>query len=195
MNSVHNGGNNMKMNVTSQEILIEKAKEVLLNDGIEALSIRKLAKECGISVGVFYNYFETKTDLIFAIVFEFWQEIMHKKDLNNQNDICIYVKNLYMILVDKLEEFENTWLMQMSVLDSSDKQKGRQLEKQCFTHIVSETILVIEKDKKISHNVFNDVLTKEAFTYFVLMNTISIARDRHGDCDAFIEIIKRVLYE
>ncbi|MEG0276039.1 MAG: TetR/AcrR family transcriptional regulator [Coprobacillus sp.] len=185
----------MKMNVTSQEILIEKAKEVLLKDGVDALSIRKLAKECGISVGVFYNYFETKTDLIFAIVFEFWQEIMHQTDLNNQNDICLYVRTLYTVLRDKIEDFENTWLMQMSVMDSSDKQKGRQLEKQCFAHIMSETGNVIDRDQKISKDVFNDVLTKEAFTHFLIMNTISIARNRHGDCDAFVEIIRRVLYK
>ncbi|MEG0365952.1 MAG: TetR/AcrR family transcriptional regulator [Coprobacillus sp.] len=185
----------MKMNVTSQEILVEKAKEVILNNGVEALSIRKLAKECGISVGVFYNYFETKTDLIFTIVFEFWQTIMHQESLQNQEDICVYAKNLYNVLVDKLEEFENTWLMQMALLDSTDKQKGRQLEKQCFSHIINETLKVIEKDKKINNDVFNDTLTKDAFTHFMVMNTVSIARNRHGDCEAFIEIIKRVLYK
>lgn len=185
----------MKMNVTSQEILIEKAKELLLKDGIESLSIRKLAKECDISVGVFYNYFETKTDLIFAIVYGFWEDIMHNDDLNNQGDLCIYVNNLYNILVDKLEVFENTLLMQMAVLDSNDKEKGRALEKQCFTDIINETKCVIDRDKKISKNIFNDVLTKDIFTHFILMNIISIAKKRHGNCDAFIEIIKKVLYE
>ncbi|MEG0368232.1 MAG: TetR/AcrR family transcriptional regulator [Coprobacillus sp.] len=185
----------MKENITSQEKLIEIAKQIILKEGVASLSIRKIARECEISVGVFYNYFETKGDLLFTIVSDYWQGLMENEQLRNQEMVCDFAKNLYVVLVDKLEDFENTWLMQMSLLDYSEREKGKQLEHQCFSHIINQIIEVINKDQYVKEDVFNDVLTKESFAHFVLMNIISIARNQHQNCDAFIEILKRILYK
>ena len=185
----------MKINVTSQDELIDIAKRVLLKEGIDALSIRRLAKECDISVGVFYNYFETKADLIFAIVSSFWKGVMETSDLAKQNNICDFVDILYTTLVDKLEEFEETWLMQMSLLNYTEKQKGKELEQQCFSHIMNEMIIVMNRDKQISKNAFDDLLTQESITHFILMNIISMARGHCHNCEGLVEILKRVLYK
>lgn len=43
-------------------------KNILINDGINNVSISKLAKEAGISKGSFYDYFTNKNDLVFEII-------------------------------------------------------------------------------------------------------------------------------
>ncbi len=46
--------------------------KVVKGDGV---SMRGIARECGIAVGSIYNYFPTKNDLMIAVVVEMWKEI------------------------------------------------------------------------------------------------------------------------
>ncbi len=57
----------MNKNVTSRQELIDAAMEISRTEGVHKVNIRNIAKKCSISVGVLYNYFPTKTDLIFAV--------------------------------------------------------------------------------------------------------------------------------
>ena len=43
--------------VTSKEELLDIAQQIVFQNGIDQLSIRKLAKKLNISVGAVYNYF------------------------------------------------------------------------------------------------------------------------------------------
>ena len=54
----------MNKNVTSRQELIDAAMEISRTEGVHKVNIRNIAKKCSISVGVLYNYFPTKTDLI-----------------------------------------------------------------------------------------------------------------------------------
>lgn len=52
--------------------ILQCAKRKMLDEGYNALSLRSVAKECGIAVGTIYNYFDNKDDLISAIMQEDW---------------------------------------------------------------------------------------------------------------------------
>ncbi len=54
----------MRQKTTSPEKIIEAAIRVGAAEGIENLSTRKIASECGISDGYLFNYFENKSDLL-----------------------------------------------------------------------------------------------------------------------------------
>ena len=73
--------------VTSKEELLDTARQIVFQEGIDQLSIRVLAKKLNISVGAVYNYFPSKSDLLLAIVESFWKGIFHK-------DICILSETL-----------------------------------------------------------------------------------------------------
>ena len=59
--------------VTSKEELLDTARQIVFQEGIDQLSIRVLAKKLNISVGAVYNYFPSKSDLLLAIVESFWK--------------------------------------------------------------------------------------------------------------------------
>lgn len=61
--------------VTSQEEILQKAREIALTDGLEALNIRSVAAACGIAVGTVYRYFPGKTELVTAVIGRIWREI------------------------------------------------------------------------------------------------------------------------
>lgn len=54
-------------NTDKQELVEQKAIEMLVNDGFEGFSVNKLAKACEISVATLYIYYEDKDDLIVKI--------------------------------------------------------------------------------------------------------------------------------
>jgi len=53
---------------TTRERLIEKMTELALENGFHAIGIDRLLAEVGISKQTFYNHFESKEDLVLAVV-------------------------------------------------------------------------------------------------------------------------------
>lgn len=54
--------------------LIEEAKKQIEEDGYGALTIRSVAKACGVGVGTVYNYFASKEELIATHLLEDWKQ-------------------------------------------------------------------------------------------------------------------------
>ena len=62
----------MPKQVIDRDQLIDEAYKIASNDGISALSVRKVATACGIAVGSVY--FPTKADLTAAVLTRFFDE-------------------------------------------------------------------------------------------------------------------------
>ena len=56
--------------VEKEQLVKQKAIEMLVADGFEGFSVNKLAKACGISVATLYIYYKHKDDLITGIAIE-----------------------------------------------------------------------------------------------------------------------------
>ena len=55
-----------------REKILAKTKEVLLQDGYNALTIRGVSAACGIAAGTVYNYFSSKDMMVAAVMLEDW---------------------------------------------------------------------------------------------------------------------------
>lgn len=53
--------------------LIEEAKRQLAESGYSAMTIRSVAKACGVGVGTVYNYFPSKDALLASYMLEDWK--------------------------------------------------------------------------------------------------------------------------
>ncbi len=53
-----------------EELVKQKAIEMIVKDGFEGFSVNKLARACGISVATLYIYYKDKDDLIVKIAME-----------------------------------------------------------------------------------------------------------------------------
>lgn len=53
-----------------EQLIKEKAIEIIVKEGLDGFTINKLAKACGISVGTPYVYYKDKDDLIIKLVIE-----------------------------------------------------------------------------------------------------------------------------
>ena len=63
-----------------KENAISVAREILLEEGIDGVTMRRIASECHIAVGTMYNYFSSKEYLIGCVVLEDWQKAYSAMD-------------------------------------------------------------------------------------------------------------------
>jgi len=64
--------------VNKEEIVKQKAIEMIVTQGVEGFGMNRLAKECGISVATLYIYYSDKEDLIRKIGIEIGQNFFEK---------------------------------------------------------------------------------------------------------------------
>ncbi len=56
--------------IEKEELVKQKAIELIVKDGLEGFSMNKLAKACQISVGTLYIYYKDRDDLIIKVTVE-----------------------------------------------------------------------------------------------------------------------------
>jgi len=56
-----------------KETILTAARRTLMEEGYKALSMRRLAGQCGVAVGTLYNYYPAKDALTAAVMMEDWQ--------------------------------------------------------------------------------------------------------------------------
>jgi AcrR family transcriptional regulator len=72
-----------EMREATMQKIMEVALELFANEGYFQSSISKIAKKAGISKGLMYNYYESKEDLLKAIIFHGIDSMMEFFDPNH----------------------------------------------------------------------------------------------------------------
>lgn len=187
----------MNKSVTSKEELLAAAKHIVYQEGLDQLNIRRLAKECGIALGSVYNYFPSKSDLIFGVIEDFWMHMFHDDlcAMNQPMSFPDFFEEVYEKLCVSLNEFETNLLKQLSLLSSDEKAKGRQFEEKYWEHMQKGFYHCLAQDRDIDSSLWTDVFTREQFSQFVFTNMMSMLRSGITDCTFFKEVLKRLLYK
>lgn len=93
------------------EKIMKCTKRIMFEEGYQKISLRSIAKECGIAVGTIYNYFESKEMLIATILLEDWKKALERMDNSCEQASNIQEGLLY--IYDSIEEFckkyEDIW--------------------------------------------------------------------------------------
>ena len=85
-----------------REELIEKGIEMINEVGEEKLSLRKVAKMCGVSNAAPYTYFKKKSDLLYAMSDYIWGILTMeldrtRKKYENQEDLLVKLGKTYVM--------------------------------------------------------------------------------------------------
>ena len=183
--------------VTTREELLHTAQEIVFQDGMDKLSIRALAKKHDISVGAVYNYFPSKSELVLAIIENFWKQVFHQDicEMSSQLPFTEFYEIVYQRLVKHSEAFFSVLLGQLNILKDNDKEKGKQMEQKYLIHIQNGFLYALQQDERIHPSIWNEVFTKEDFVCFLLEMMINDLTHQRMDCRFTKEILERLLYE
>ncbi|MEA4986698.1 MAG: TetR/AcrR family transcriptional regulator [Anaerovorax sp.] len=186
----------MNHTVTSKQSLLKVAKDITYSEGLNHLNIRRVALACNISIGAVYNYFPSKSDLVFALVEDFWSSIISESLFKNTTHIGFpdYFEQLYQNLYLRLKEFKVEFLQQIMQFNHAEKEKGKSIEKKYFQYIKNELLNALQQDQRISPLLWNDSFTKDAFIDFVFKSMISSLKHGENNSVFFKEMIIRLLY-
>ena len=85
-----------------REELIEKGIELINEEGEEKLSLRKVAKMCGVSNAAPYTYFKKKSDLLYAMSDYIWGILAMeldrtRKKYENQENLLVKLGKTYVM--------------------------------------------------------------------------------------------------
>ncbi|MBE5890251.1 MAG: TetR/AcrR family transcriptional regulator [Lachnospiraceae bacterium] len=169
--------------ITTSDAILEKAFAIARRDGIDGLTVRKLAKECKIAVGSVYNYFPNKDAVVSACRSLFWREVLkdQEKLIRPGMRFTDFLTQYYAFLSVRLSKDDNSWLGVM------DHQTMRDMQ-----NLFGE---VLAQDDRISGSIWNLELTPDNFTEHVCANLWALLQAGERDCRFYIYLLEHLLYE
>ncbi len=185
----------MKPTIDKQRI-VDEAYGIASSEGLDAVTIRSVAQECGISVGSIYNHYPTKDDLLLDVIARFFGTAFHE-NLCHPDTAETYVRFCRRLLAsmrDTLARFRAEWIEDISRLSPQTRQKGKLREHDRLDHIERGLVTVFEHDTAIDRAVLTESFNAETISTFVLDNLMSALRQRHDDCETLFVFLERTLY-
>lgn len=181
--------------VTSKEYILRASKELIQKQGWNAINIRTIAKECHISVGSIYNYFENKSDLIAATVESVWHDIFHFPENTALFDSFIGCIEWVFDSMKKGEEtYPGFFALHSTSFMKEEKPNGQQLMTQSWEHITAGLYQVLIHDPKVRPGAFDETFTPHKFVE-TIFSLIIAAMIRHDyDCSGISGMIRRAIY-
>lgn len=93
--------------------ILDTARGILENQGIDALNMRMISQSCGIALGTIYNYYPTKADILVALMADYWDEFLLavEKEVQEEKDIFTALHCIYELQKHYISGFKTTWLV------------------------------------------------------------------------------------
>lgn len=176
---------------TLQENLIALAHEIILEQGLDGLNMRALAKRANIASGTVYNYFTNKDDLLLAMTEKYWQNALTElKKQVSTGDFLVELKEIFHFLTDKLDTAAFRLMGSLSRVEKSGRLRMIEMQKELKLILIEG----LEKDSKIAPEVWNEHLSKEQFADFIILNMLALLQMKVTHLDTLLEIIKKIIY-
>ena len=174
----------MRQKTTSKEEILDAAMAIALKDGIDQVSIRKLAKECNIAVGSMYNYYPNKEALILAVSEVFWDGLLadQEKIYRRGMDFATFLEHYYGFLYGRLARYDKSWLTRMN---------GQAKKKEAHALFLD----VLRADQRVNPSIWNMELNEDAFVEYVFVNLTALLQAGENNCRFFIFLIEHLLYD
>lgn len=174
-----------------RRFLLDCARRIECEEGMDAVNMRRLAFEADIAVGTVYNYFDSKQAVLFELTEEYWNnafvEMQSKVTAEKFSD---QLRQIHAFLIAQMNDCAEVLMQNLSGSGESARKKMA---------AVLETLKMIlferlERDDAVRMDVWNENFTCEAFSQFALSYLLALLRQKGGDIDTFIAVVERILY-
>jgi len=174
-----------------RETLLDCARRIECAEGVDAISIRRLATEANIAIGTVYNYYENKQDVLLSLTEEYWKnvlvELRHRVTAERFSD---QIAETILFLRSKMNDCAAILMKSLRAYAEPGKVKMASMQ-DVLGMALSERL---RTDEAIRPDVWSDTFTRDAFAGFVLQNLIYLLQQKDSDEKPLLEVIKRILY-
>lgn len=174
----------MRQKVTSKEQILDAAMDIAIKEGVDQLSIRKLAKACQIAVGSMYNYYPDKETLVLEVAEVFWDRLLkdQEKLYRRGMDFTTFLEQYYSFLSGRLAHYDTSWLTTMN---------GRTKKEEALQLFLD----VLRADRRVDPSIWNMELNEEALVEYVFVNLTALLQAGENNCRFFIFLLEHLLYD
>lgn len=183
----------MKGAILSKDAILIKIREIVARDGLDALSIRGLAKELDCSVGIIY-YFESKDELIVEAIESVWEDIFQADETSNYDSFLAYISDSFTHISSGIKKYPNFFTLHTIMLQADKRTEAKSMMQIYMTKLKSNMKEVLDRDSNVKKGVFTDDFTEDDFINFVMSNTMSFILDPSYKKEFFVKIIDKILY-
>lgn len=181
--------------ITSKEDILKASRELIKENGLNAINIRSVAKASNIAVGSIYNYFKSKEELTIAVVGSVWFDIFHPSNVCLESDSFIdSVDIIFQSLEKGNKKYPNFFSYHSSMIFGKNKDKGVNMMNTIIKHMKDGLYKTLSNDKKVRIDAFDDNFTANKFIDTIFSFIMSSMMKGDYDSSAIREIIKRTIY-
>ena len=193
LNMVQLGGR-MNNSHTTKDAIILKIREIVARDGLNALSIRGLANELNLSVGIIYYYFPSKDELIVEAIESVWEDIFQISDEIQNLSFSAYMSKIFENIISGTKKYPNFFTLHTIMLQTDEKSRAKSMMHIYMNKIKKKMREVLDGDKTVKDSAFTDSFTEDDFISFIMSNIMSLILDPSYKKDFFIKLIDKILY-
>lgn len=179
-----------KKDDTLRSNLLNLARNIADEKGIDAINIRAIANKAGVATGTVYNYFSNKDEILLALTEEYWkQTLIEMKSRITADSFCEQLQEMFDFLRKQIDQSAGKLMSSLGNMEAAAQERMLSMQ----SELVSDLILYLEQDNKIREDIWNDTFTKKQFAQFIMMNMIMLLKIKTPDFEFFIKIIKGII--
>ncbi|MGN0506102.1 MAG: TetR/AcrR family transcriptional regulator [Lachnospiraceae bacterium] len=178
--------------ITSKEAILKASRNLVKEQGPEALNIRMVASVCGVSVGSVYNYFTSKSELVTATLNSIWYDIFHTAEPEDSFSDC--VARIYQNMEQGAESYPGFFTLHSMSFLGDEKEKGKEQMNHAWSHIKESLSRVLSQDKEVRPDAFDSSFPAERFIELVFSLILASMLQQNYDSSATLEVIRRSIY-
>lgn len=186
----------MKSKTIDKEEILNHCRQLIMEQGLDNINMRNVAKRCDIALGSLYNYFPNKNALLIDVIRDVWQHIFHMDGslhFNSFYDCLIWFNNKITEGEKQYPGFINIHTLIIGADIANNKEAALQMH-MWLAHIENSLLKVLNNDPNIIQNRFNETFTKQRFIKYCIQQIVSLHMSSNKDYDEFLHIIKAYCY-
>ncbi len=175
----------------TRALLLSCARDIANEQGIVAISMRRLAKRAGVATGTVYNYFSDKNDVLLALTEDDWTRALQKLRQSAQTDrFSERVWETYAFLHEYIQAFAGGMMTALINI----RQTGCTRMEAMQTALRDILLEQLRQDGNVKNNVWSETFTQQQLAEFVLDNLLLLLRSNAQDARFLTEVVEQILY-
>lgn len=169
--------------------ILKAAKDILLTEGYDGLTMRSVALRCNVATGTVYNYFSNKDSLIIQMMMDYWNQYFLVIDQidNDEEDFYVKLSLIYEHFKRFTNDFHTIFLTQSFKLGDTNEAHANKMD---FMVKLQNRLAKLVHVKSVNSA---KTIEDEEIAEFILANFVAIAYVPNYTYQSFHKILIAIL--